>query len=86
MNPAARLQLIRRSTAKKQTLVADLLRARDTSHVRELISAVPPSRYNGFHLVFADALVQSGKSAIGVYRSRAAAGDAYDSPEVEDVR
>jgi uncharacterized protein with NRDE domain len=36
-------------------LVVDLLRARDTSHVRELISAVPPSRYNGFHLVFADA-------------------------------
>jgi uncharacterized protein with NRDE domain len=36
-------------------LVVDMLRARDASHVRELISPIPPSRYNGFHLVFADA-------------------------------
>jgi uncharacterized protein with NRDE domain len=35
-------------------LVTDMLRARDAAHARELVSAIPPSRYNGFHLVFMD--------------------------------
>jgi uncharacterized protein with NRDE domain len=36
-------------------LVTDALRAPDAAHVREIVSAIRPSRYNGFHLVFADA-------------------------------
>ena len=43
------------SRRSRGLLVVDMLRARDASRVRELISAIPPSRYNGFHLVFADA-------------------------------
>src|SRR3989442_10506798 len=36
-------------------LVVDVLRARDAAAVRGMASALPASRYNGFHLVFADA-------------------------------
>ena len=36
-------------------LVVDALRAGSVATVRELCSALPPDRYNGFHLVFADA-------------------------------
>ena len=35
---------------------------------------------------FADALVQSSKSAMGLYESRAALRDSYESREVEDAR
>jgi len=44
-----------RSRRSRGLLVLDILRARDAADVRELISATPPTRYNGFHLVFADA-------------------------------
>jgi len=36
-------------------LVLEALRAPDAAAVRQMASALPPSRYNGFHLVFADA-------------------------------
>ena len=36
-------------------LVVDALRTGDAAAVRELAKTLPPRRYNGFHLVFADA-------------------------------
>jgi len=43
-----------RSRRSRGLLGLDLLRARDAAQVRELVATIPPSRYNGFHLVFAD--------------------------------
>jgi uncharacterized protein with NRDE domain len=43
------------SRRSRGLLVSDMLRARDAAQVREWISATSPTRYNGFHLVFADA-------------------------------
>jgi hypothetical protein len=43
-----------RSRRSRGLLVTDMLRARDAAQVRELVSAIAPSGYNGFHLVFMD--------------------------------
>jgi hypothetical protein len=43
------------SRRSRGLLVTDLLRARDAGQLREWISTTPPTLYNGFHLVFADA-------------------------------
>src|SRR5919201_286966 len=43
-----------RTRRSRGLLVTDMLRTRDAAQVRELVSAVPPTRYNGFHLVFMD--------------------------------
>ncbi|HYZ89940.1 MAG TPA: NRDE family protein [Myxococcales bacterium] len=43
------------SRRSRGLLVIDMLRAPDAGQVREWVSAISPARYNGFHLVFADA-------------------------------
>jgi Transport and Golgi organisation 2 len=45
------------SRRSRGLLVLDALRAGDAAAVRALCSTLPPERYNGFHLVFADARV-----------------------------
>ncbi|HWE25278.1 MAG TPA: NRDE family protein [Myxococcales bacterium] len=43
------------SRRSRGLLVVDVLRAKDAAEVRKVVSGISPSRYNGFHLVFADA-------------------------------
>ncbi len=43
------------SRRSRGLLVLEALRVPDAAAVRDLSSSLPPSRYNGFHLVFADA-------------------------------
>src|SRR6266436_2774025 len=42
------------SRRSRGLLVLEALRVPDAAAVRDLSSSLPPSRYNGFHLVFAD--------------------------------